>query len=138
MNKVFLMGRLTKAPEIRYTSGNEPIAVARYTLAVNRRFKKNEADFINCVAFGAMAEFAEKYMKKGQLFAVVGRIQVRSWDNRDGKKQWTTEVVVEEQYFTGSKSEAGGQSDGAAERQTGPTTDGFFPIEGLEDDDLPF
>ena len=85
-----------------------------------------------------MAEFAEKYMKKGQLFAVVGRIQVRSWDNRDGKKQWTTEVVVEEQYFTGSKSEAGGQSDGAAERQTGPTTDGFFPIEGLEDDDLPF
>ena len=99
---------------------------------------QQQADFINCVAFRAMAEFAEKYMKKGQLFAVVGRIQVRSWDNRDGKKQWTTEVVVEEQYFTGSKSEAGGQSDGAAERQTGPTTDGFFPIEGLEDDDLPF
>ena len=88
MNKAVLMGRLVKDPEIRYTSGNEPIAVARYTLAVNRRFKKNEADFINCVAFGAMAEFAEKYMKKGQMFAVVGRIQVRSWDNRDGKKQW--------------------------------------------------
>ncbi len=116
MNKVFLMGRLTKATEIRYTSGNEPIVVARYTLAVNRRFKKNEADFINCVAFRAMAEFAEKYMKKGQLFAVVGRIQVRSWDNRDGKKQWTTEVVGKNSISPEAKAKL---ADRVMERRSG-------------------
>lgn len=99
MNKVILMGRLVRSPEVRYSQGMEPIAVARYTLAVNRRFKRKdepEADFIPCVAFGKAGEFAEKYFKKGQLVSVVGRLQVRSWD-KDGERRWTTEVIVEEQ-----------------------------------------
>lgn len=98
MNKVILMGRLTREPEVRYSNGAEPLAVARYTLAVNRRFKRKdepEADFIPCVAFGKSGEFAEKYFRKGQLVAVTGRLQVRSWD-KDGEKRWTTEVVIEE------------------------------------------
>ena len=99
MNKVILMGRLTREPEVRYSNGAEPLAVARYTLAVNRRFKRKdepEADFIPCVAFGKSGEFAEKYFRKGQLVAVTGRLQVRSWEDNEGKKRWTTEVIVEE------------------------------------------
>ena len=102
MNKVILMGRLTKDPEVRYSHGNEPVAVAMYTLAVNRRFKRQgeqDADFIGCVAFGKAGEFAEKYFKKGQLVSIVGRLQVRSWDDNEGKKRYATDVVVEEQYF---------------------------------------
>ena len=98
MNKVVLMGRLTREPEVRYSNGAEPLAVARYTLAVNRRFKRKdepEADFIPCVAFGKSGEFAEKYFRKGQMVAVMGRLQVRSWD-KDGERRWTTEVVIEE------------------------------------------
>lgn len=97
MNKVILMGRLTREPEVRYSNGAEPLAVAHYTLAVNRRFKRKdeqEADFIPCVAFGKSGEFAEKYFRKGQMVAVTGRLQVRSWD-KDGEKRWTTEVVIE-------------------------------------------
>ena len=95
MNKVILMGRLTKDPEVRYAQSNEPLAVARYTLAVNRRFKRageQDADFIGCVAFGKTGEFAEKYFKKGQMVGVVGRLQVRSWDDNEGKKHWTTKA----------------------------------------------
>lgn len=133
MNKVILMGRLAREPEVRYSQGTEPLAIARYTLAVNRRFKRQgepEADFIPCVAFGKAGEFAEKYFKKGQLVSVVGRLQVRSWD-KDGKKHWTTEVIIEEQHFAESKnSQAAAQSKAA---------DGFYPIdEDIEDDDLPF
>lgn len=139
MNKVILMGRLTREPEVRYSNGAEPLAVARYTLAVNRRFKRKdepEADFIPCVAFGKSGEFAEKYFRKGQLVAVTGRLQVRSWEDNEGKKRWTTEVIVEEQYFAESKK----NSNAAAPKEGGQApADGFYPIdESVEDDDLPF
>lgn len=133
MNKVILMGRLTRSPEVRYSQGAEPVAVARYTLAVNRRFKRKdepEADFIPCVAFGKRGEFAEKYFRKGQLVGVIGRLQVRSWEDKEGKKHWTTEVIIEEQHFAESK---------AAKENGQAPADGFYPIdESVEDDDLPF
>ena len=106
MNKVILLGRLTKDPEVRYTQSENMLAIARYTLAVDRRFKKEgqpSADFINCVAFGKSAEFAEKYMTKGRLFGVIGRIQTRNYDKKE--KVYVTEVVVEEQYFADSKKD---------------------------------
>jgi len=144
MNKVILMGRLARNPEVRYSQSAEPLAVARYSLAVNRRFKREgeqNVDFVPCVAFGKTGEFAEKYFKKGQMVSVVGRLQVRSWDDQEGKKRWTTEVVIEEQFFAESKasfeSHKGGKSGGP---ETGtPPTDGFYPIDqNVEDDDLPF
>lgn len=153
MNKVILMGRLAREPEVRYSQGTEPIAVARYTLAVNRRFKRQgepEADFINCVAFGKTGEFAEKYFKKGQLVAITGRLQVRSWD-KDGERRYATEVIIEEQHFAESKKDSG--EGKAAAAQSRPATapnkpakqmglaeqEGFYPIdESVEDDDLPF
>ena len=146
MNKVILMGRLTRDPEVRYSQGSEPLAVARYTLAVNRRFKRQgdqDADFIGCVAFGKTGEFAEKYFKKGQMVSVVGRLQVRSWDDNEGKKRWSTDVVVEEQYFAASRSSFESHRDSApapkAAAQPAPPSDGFYPIdESIEDDDLPF
>lgn len=107
MNKVILLGRVVKDPEVRYSQGANPTAIARYSLAVPKRFKKDgepDADFINCVAFGKTGEFAEKFLKKGTQIAVVGRLQVRSFDSNDGKKQWATEVVVEEHYFAGSNN----------------------------------
>lgn len=139
MNKVILMGRLTRDPEVRYSQSSEPVAVARYTLAVNRRFKRKdeqEADFIPCVAFGKSGEFAEKYFKKGQMVSIVGRLQVRSWEDNEGKKRWTTEVIVEEQYFAESKK----NSNAAAPKEGGQApADGFYPIdESVEDEDLPF
>ena len=153
MNKVILMGRLVKEPEVRYSQGAEPIAVARYTLAVNRRFKRQgepEADFINCVAFGKTGEFAEKYFKKGQLVAITGRLQVRSWD-KDGERRYATEVIIEEQHFAESKKDSGEGKAAAAQSRpaTAPNTpakqmglaeqEGFYPIdESVEDDDLPF
>ncbi len=150
MNKVILMGRPTRAPEVRYSDGVDPLAVARYTLAVNRRIKKNgeqDADFIPCVAFGKAGEFAEKYFKKGQLVAITGRLQVRSWD-KDGERRWSTDVIVEEQYFAESKAAeeqsrpAAAQSKPAAQtgKQMGlAEQEGFYPIdESVEDDDLPF
>ena len=149
MNKVILMGRLAREPEVRYSQGAESFAIARYTLAVNRRFKRQgepEADFINCVAFGKTGEFAEKYFKKGQLVAITGRLQVRSWD-KDGERRWTTEVIIEEQHFAESKAAKQGRKDtgeGKPAAQTGKQIrlaeqEGFYPIEEtLEDDDLPF
>lgn len=139
MNKVILMGRLTREPEVRYSNGAEPLAVAHYTLAVNRRFKRKdeqEADFIPCVAFGKSDEFAEKYFRKGQMVSIVGRLQVRSWEDNEGKKRWTIEVIVEEQYFAESKK----NSNAAAPKEGGQApADGFYPIdESVEDDDLPF
>ena len=154
MNKVILMGRLTRSPEVRYSQGAEPVAVARYTLAVNRRFKRKdepEADFIPCVALGESGEFAEKYFRKGQLVGVIGRLQVRSWEDKEGKKHWTTEVIIEEQHFAESKKDSG--EGKAAAAQSRPATapnkpakqmglaeqEGFYPIdESVEDDDLPF
>ena len=108
MNKVILLGRLTKDPEVRYTQSENMLAIARYTLAVDRRFKKEgqpSADFINCVAFGKSAEFAEKYMTKGRLFGVIGRIQTRNYENDKKEKVYVTEIVVDEQFFADSKKE---------------------------------
>lgn len=124
MNKVILMGRLTKDPEVKYTQQN--IAVARYTLAVARRFKhqQQDVDFINCIAFGKAAEFAEKYLNQGKQILIVGRIQVRSWEDKNNQKQWSTEVIVEEHYFTGSK--------------VNKTEENGFYIVEESDDDLPF
>ena len=136
MNKVILMGRLVKDPEVRYSQSAEPIAVARYTLAVNRRFKRQnepEADFINCIAFGKSGEFAEKYFKKGQQVSIIGRIQVRSWSDQEGKKHWSTEVIVEEQYF------AEGKKNSESKPVDSNKSDGFYTIdEDIEEDDLPF
>lgn len=110
MNKVILMGRLARDPEVRYSTGAEPIAVARYTLAVDRRTKgeKQSADFISCVAFGKAGEFTERYLKQGMKIAIAGRIQTGSYTNREGQKVYTTEVVVEEQEFAESKREQDG------------------------------
>ncbi len=105
MNKVILMGRLTRDPEVRYTSGENSLAIARYTLAVDRKIRKDgdaTADFIPCVVFGRSAEFVEKYFRKGLKITIAGRIQTGSYTNRDGQKVYTTEVVVEEQEFAES------------------------------------
>lgn len=114
MNKVLLIGRLTRDPEVRYSQGQQATSIARYTLAVDRRYKKEgdpqTADFISCVAFGKLGEFAEKYLRKGIKICVTGRIQTGSYTNRDGQKVYTTEVVVEEQEFVESKAAAAGNS----------------------------
>ena len=110
MNKVILMGRLTRNPDVRYSQGEKATCVARYSLAVNRRFRRDgepDADFINCVAFGKLAEFAEKYLKQGTKIVISGRIQTGNYTNRDGVKVYTTDVVVEEQEFAESKSSEG-------------------------------
>lgn len=139
MNKVILMGRLTRDPEVRYSQGAEPKAIARYSLAVNRRFKRQgeqDADFIPCVAFGKQGEFAEKYLSKGRLIAVSGRLQVRNWDDNNGNKRTTIEVVVEEQYFAESKKS---NAENGRKRENDGIGEGFYPIDdSVEDDDLPF
>lgn len=134
-----LLGRLTKEPEIRYSQGAEPLAIARYTLAVNRRFKKQgepDADFIPCVAFGKNGEFAEKYLHKGQQINIVGRLQVRNWEDNEGKKRTTTEVVVEEQYFADSKEKT--LNEAVKEKKPIEKEDSFYPIDDEEFSDLPF
>lgn len=136
MNKVILMGRLTRDPEIRYSNGEDKLAIARYTLAVERRYQKNQeeqtADYIRCVTFGKNAEFTEKYLFQGTKIVIVGRIQTGSYINRDGQKVYTTDVVVEEQQFAESKNR----------RQEAPATptagDGFMNVPDGIDDDLPF
>ena len=142
MNKIILMGRLARDPEVRYSSGAAPVAVANYTLAVNRRFKREgdpDTDFINCVAFGKVGEFAEKYLKKGLLISIVGRLQVRSWDDKDGKKRYATEVIVEEHYFAESKKENEDKQTTNAQGFSSTPNHGFYPIdESIEDEDLPF
>ena len=135
MNKTILMGRVVREPEIRYTQGENQMSIARYTLAVDRKFKKDgeqTADFINCVAFGKSAEFAEKYLHKGTKIAVVGRIQTGSYTNKDGQKVYTTDVVVEEQEFCESKVQQ--------QEQPKPTpSDDFMHIpDGIDDSELPF
>lgn len=144
MNKVVLMGRLTRDPEVRYSQGESSLAIARYTLAVNRTFRRNgdaqEADFINCVVFGKSGEFAEKYFKQGTKVLVAGRIQTGSYTNKDGQKVYTTEVVVEEQEFAESK---GSGSEGGYQQASRPTPsqaagDGFMNIPDGIDEELPF
>lgn len=141
MNKAILMGRLTKDPEVRYSTGENATAIARYTLAVDRRFKRDgepTADFISCVAFGRSGEFAEKYLHKGTKIAVVGRIQTGSYTNKDGVKTYTTEVVVEEQEFAESKSASEHNSKESAPRQNRGSEDFVSVPDGIDDEALPF
>ena len=135
MNKVILMGRLTRDPEVRYSQGENATAVARFTLAVDRRFRRDDAstDFIGCVAFGRNAEFIEKYFRQGTKALITGRIQTGSYTNRDGVKVYTTDVVVEEQEFAESKT-----SQSQSNTQPATTGDGFFDIPDGIADELPF
>ena len=141
------MGRLTRAPEVRYSQGENPTAIARYTLAVDRRFNRNNddqsADFIGCVAFGRAGEFAEKYFRKGTKIAVTGRIQTGSYTNKDGVRVYTTDVVVEEQEFAESKNSSAGAEGGytgGSSRAPEPSGagDGFMNIPDGIDEELPF
>ena len=147
MNKVVLMGRLTRDPEVRYSQGENALAIARYTLAVDRRFNRNNddqsADFIGCVAFGRAGEFAEKYFRKGTKIAVTGRIQTGSYTNKDGVRVYTTDVVVEEQEFAESKNSSAGAEGGytgGSSRAPEPSGagDGFMNIPDGIDEELPF
>ena len=147
MNKVILIGRLTRDPEVRYSQGAQGTAIARYTLAVNRSFKRDgepEADFINIVAFGNRGEFAGKYFKKGRQVAVVGELRISSYTDRDGNKRWSTDVMAEEQHFADSKKDDGNAQTASAQQpaynQQGMGADDFKPIdEEIEgDEDLPF
>ena len=135
MNYVALIGRLTKNPEIRYSQGANTTCIARYTLAVDRKFKQEgqpNADFINCIAFGKIGEFAEKYLHKGIKIAVTGRIQTGSYKNKDGNTVYTTDVVVEEQEFCESKSQSNSQ-----QRPAQNVDMGFMNID-TDMDSLPF
>ena len=144
MNKVILMGRLTRDPEVRYSQGEQATAIARYTLAVDRRFKRDgdqTADFIGCVAFGKLGEFAEKYLRKGTKVVVTGRIQTGSYTNKDGQKVYTTDVVVEECEFAESKNAACDNSVFTPSDRPSPSSaagDGFMNIPDGIDEELPF
>lgn len=160
MNKVILMGRLARDPVVRYSQGDNPMAIARYTLAVDRRGRRNNdgqqqtADFISCTAFGKSAEFAEKYLHKGTKLVVEGRIQTGSYTNKDGQTVYTTDVVVESQEFAESKNASGGSNAGSnagpaaasgnsgSAQQTPPPIgtdpDGFMSIPDGIDEELPF
>ena len=144
MNKVILMGRLTRDPEMRNSNGESNTAITRYTLAVDRRYKREGeagADFISCVAFGRSAEFAEKYFHQGLKVVVTGRIQTGSYTNRDGNKVYTTDVAVEEQEFAESKAAAGQGENSRPQQKPEPMpvdADGFMNIPDGIDEELPF
>ena len=148
MNKVILVGRLTRDPEVRYSAGDNSMAIARYTLAVDRRFKRDNeasADFIGCVAFGKSGEFAEKYFRQGMKVIVTGRIQTGSYTNKEGQKVYTTDVVVEDQEFAESKvasaNSGGGREYAPMAAKPAPSAasgDGFMNIPDGIDEELPF
>ncbi len=156
MNRVILIGRLTRDPEVRYSQGEQATAYARYTLAVDRRFSRSNAgdgqqtaDFISCVAFGRSAEFAERYLRKGMKIAVTGRIQTGSYTNRDGQKVYTTDVVVEDHEFVESKNASAQNADSYSDRypdrfapadrpSPAAADDGFMNIPDGIDEELPF
>ena len=147
MNKAILVGRLTRDPEVRYSQGENATAVARYTVAVDRRFKRDgepTADFIPCVVFGRSAEFAEKYFRQGMRVSISGRIQTGSYTNKDGVRVYTTEVIVEEQEFAESKAaseanrNAGGYQSAPAPSPASAVGDGFMNIPDGIDEELPF
>ena len=140
MNKIILMGRLTRDPEVRYSQGDSSTAVARYTLAVDRRFKRDNepsADFIPCVVFGRSGEFAEKYFRQGMRVSVSGRIQTGSYTNKDGVRVYTTEVIVEEQEFAESRA-ASQQNQQNSDEPMPSSNDGFMNIPDGIDESLPF
>lgn len=140
MNKITLLGRLTRDPEVRYTTSAEPLCIAKFSLAVNRRYKREgepDADFFNCVAMGKTGEFVEKYFQKGQQVCVVGRVQIRSYDN-NGAKQWITEIIVEENYFADSK-QGGGKGSAQQESPAQKKDEPFYTVdEPIDDSGLPF
>lgn len=143
MNKVVLVGRIVRDPEVRYSQGENPTAVARYTIAVDRRFKRDgepTADFINCVTFGKSAEFVEKYFRKGLRISISGRITTNSYTNKDGIKVYTTEVTVEDQEFAESKAES--EANKASNQQATPANvgsgDGFMNVPDDIPEELPF
>lgn len=141
MNKVILMGRLTRDPEVRYSSGENATAVARFSLAVDRRFKREgeqNADFISCVAFGKTAEFIEKYFRKGMRMTLAGRIQTGSYTNKEGNKVYTTDVFVEECEFAESKKASEENRDTGYVPNNAPGSDGFMNIPDGIDEELPF
>lgn len=147
MNRVILMGRLTKDPEVRYSQGERSMAIARYTLAVDRRGRKGQdggeqtADFINCVAFDRAGKFAEKYFRQGMRVLVSGRIQTGSYTNKEGVKVYTTDVIVDDQEFADSKNASSGGGNQTQDRTapSSPVGDGFMNIpDGVEDEGLPF
>lgn len=136
MNKVILLGRLTRDPDIKTTQADEPRTIARYTVAVDRRFKKDgqqNADFVSCVAFGKQGEFADKYLKQGTKIALTGRIQTGSYTDKNGNKVYTTDVVVEEQEFAESKKQ-----DTQQDEQPAVSNDGFMNVPDGIEADLPF
>lgn len=143
MNKVILMGRLTRDPEVRYSQGERTMTIAKYTLAVDRRGRRSQegneqtADFLNCVAFDRAGEFAEKYFRQGMRVLISGRIQTGSYINKDGIKVYTTDIIVDDQEFADSKGAASGGQ--ASSRPEPADADGFVNIpDNLEDDNLPF
>lgn len=148
MNKVILMGNLTRDPEVRYTQGSEPIAVTRFSIAVQRRFKRDgetDVDFINCVCFGKQGETIGKFFTKGRRISVVGRIQNSSWQDKDGNKRISTDIVVDEFYFCDSKSSEGGnsgftsQQDNNAAAGNNTQSAGYYQVDNsVDDDDLPW
>lgn len=149
MNRVILMGRLTRDPEVRYSQGERSMAIARYTLAVDRRGRRNQdgneqtADFINCVAFDKSGEFAEKYFRQGMRVLVSGRIQTGSYTNKDGIKVYTTDIIVDDQEFADSKGASSGDGSGyqptSRPAPSSAVGDGFMNIpDGVEDEGLPF
>ncbi len=150
MNKVVLMGRLTRDPDIRYSQGENSTAVARYTLAVDRRYKREgepTADFIDCVAFGKLAEHAEKYYHQGLKVVISGHIQTGSYTNKDGQKVYTTEVIIEEEEFAESKAvsdanrgnyQASGSAKASSSEPTADAGDDFMNIPDGLDEELPF
>ncbi len=143
MNKVILMGRLTREPDVRYSQGDNAMAIARYTLAVDRRFKRDgeaSADFISCVAFAKQAEFAERYLHQGTKLVVEGRIQTGSYTNKDGQKVYTTDVVVENCEFAESKASAESNSAVSRPEPVSAAGEGFINIPQSvdEEDELPF
>ena len=146
MNKVILMGRLTRDPEVRYSQGENGSAVARFSLAVDRRFKRAgdaEADFFNCTAFGRQAEFVERYLKRGTKMVVTGRIQNDNYTTRDGQKVYSVQIIVEELEFAESKAAAGSNDGGYHQPADRPSPaaavgDGFMNIPDGIDEELPF
>ena len=147
MNRVILMGRLTRDPEVRYSQGEKSMAIARYTLAVDRRGRRNQdseqtADFINCVGFDKAGEFAEKYFRQGMRVLISGRIQTGSYTNRDGQKVYTTNIIVDDQEFADSKNASGSNGSNNSGYRPEPSSaigDGFMNIpDGFEDEGLPF
>lgn len=144
MNKVILMGRLTRDPEVSYSQGSTPLAIGRFSLAVDRRFKRPNdtvtADFFNCTAFGKQGEFVEKYLRKGTKVVVTGRIQNDNYTNKEGQKVYSVQIIVEEMEFAESKaaSERDGFQGGLGSSEPMPAADGFMNIESGTDSELPF